>query len=151
MAWGRPKSWITGLVVRLRRGRGGTAPDAGQWGEQQAERMLREKGYGIVGRRVRVGTRDEIDLVARDGAVLVFVEVKARKGEFFGRPLAAVDRAKRHALSRAAVRYLERLKNPRVCFRFDVVEVVGLAGDPAPVVRHVPNAFALDRQYALPC
>jgi len=125
--------------------------DAGKWGEQQAERMLRKKKYRILGRRVRVGTRDEIDLVARNGEVLVFVEVKTRKREDFGRPLTAVDRKKRHVLSRAAVRYLKRLKSPQVCFRFDVVEVIGVNGDSCPEVRHIENAFTLDRRYSLPC
>jgi len=134
-----------------RRPAGAGAPDAGRWGEGQAADCLVRKGYRILGRRVRVGARDEIDLVARDGKTLVFVEVKTRGVESFGRPLSAVDRAKRHALSRAAVRYLERLKNPRVCFRFDVVEVIGAVGAARPVVRHVPNAFALDRRYVLPC
>ena len=99
---------------------------------------------------MRVGQRDELDVVARDGAVLVFVEVKTRKSEAFGRPLTAVDRAKRRALCRAAVRYLERLKYPAVNFRFDVVEVIGEPGDGAPVVRHIENAFNLDRRYHLP-
>ena len=123
---------------------------SGLWGEEQAATLLAAKGYRILGRRVRIGTRDEIDLVARDGSVLVFVEVKTRKSEDFGSPASAVDRAKRHALSRAAVRYLKKLKDPRVYFRFDVVEVVGQPGDSAPAVRHLPNAFTLDRCYNLP-
>lgn len=125
--------------------------ETGAWGERVAEDYLRGKGYRILGRRVRVGTRDELDLVARHGAQLVFVEVKTRSGEVFGRPLSAVDRGKRHTLSRAAVRYLQRLKDPRVCFRFDVVEVIGRPGsDEPPLVRHIENAFPLDRRYALP-
>jgi len=100
---------------------------------------------------VRIGKRDELDLVARDGEVLVFVEVKTRKSERFGRPVSSVDRAKRHTLSRAAVRYIKRLKDPHVYFRFDVVEVVGEidAPDP-PVIRHIENAFPLDSRYSLP-
>jgi len=124
--------------------------DAGKWGEEQAEKFLRKNGFRILGRRVRVGTRDEIDLVARDGKELVFVEVKTRKSEDYGRPLAAVDREKRHVMSRAAVRYLKQLRDPRVCFRFDVVEVVGSLGDIAPPMRHIKNAFTLDRRYTLP-
>jgi len=124
--------------------------ETGEWGEKQAERMLRRKGWRILGRRVRVGGRDEIDLVARDREVLVFVEVKTRAAENFGRPLSAVDRKKRHVLSRAAVGYLKRLRAPGVCFRFDVVEVVGRVGDPHPDVRHIRNAFHLDRRYNLP-
>ena len=79
----------------------------GKWGEKVAERLLKKTGYRILGRRVRIGTRDELDLVARDGQVLVFVEVKTRKAEDYGRPAAAVDRGKRHVMSRAATRYLQ--------------------------------------------
>ncbi len=120
---------------------------AGLWGEQQAEILLRGKGYAILGRRVRIGRRDELDLVARDGDTLVFVEVKTRRSIKFGQPIAAVNRAKRHYLSRAAVRYLKRLKHQPPSFRFDVVEVVGVPEQPPPVMRHIENAFALDRCY----
>lgn len=124
--------------------------ESGQWGERQAERLLKHKGYRILGRRVRVGVRDELDLVARDGDVLVFVEVKTRKNEDFGRPISSVDRKKRHTLSRAAVRYLKALKSPAVCFRFDVVEVIGSAGEQDPRVRHIENAFHLESRYRVP-
>lgn len=123
----------------------------GEWGESIAADALKAKGFKILGRRVRIGTRDELDLVARDGEILVFVEVKTRKSETFGRPMASVNKAKRHTLSRAAVRYLKKLKNPRICFRFDVVEVIGeMDGDEAPIIRHIENAFSLDKQYMLP-
>lgn len=124
--------------------------DTGEWGEKKAERMLRRKGYRILGRRVRIGRRDEIDLVARDGDVLVFVEVKTRKSESFGRPISAVDRQKRRVLSRAAVRYLGKLRYRPTYIRFDVVEVVGEIGDREAIVRHVENAFTLDPRYTLP-
>ncbi len=126
-------------------------PPAGLWGERQAERALRAKGYRILGCRVRVGPRDEFDLVARDGDVLVFVEVKTRAGAGFGRPADRVDDRKRHTLSRAAVRYLKRLKHPPHAFRFDVVEVLGAPeGAAAPEIRHLENAFPLDRLYRVP-
>jgi putative endonuclease len=122
---------------------------AGVWGEKLAERMLEGKGYRILGRRVRVGTRDELDLVARSGDVLVFVEVNTRAGEEFGRPIESVDRAKRHALSRAAIRYLKKLRRRPDYFRFDVVEVIGQP--PAdPEIRHIENAFNLDPMYRIP-
>jgi putative endonuclease len=123
---------------------------SGRWGEEAAARHLENKKYKILGRRVRIGRRDEIDLVARWGEVLIFVEVKTRRSVAFGRPADFVDRKKRHALSRAAVRYLERLRNPRVTFRFDVVEVVGAPGA-EPEVRHIENAFQLDKRFMLPC
>lgn len=97
-----------------------------------------------------MGRRDEIDLVARDGEVLVFVEVKTRRSAAFGRPVTAVDRDKRRALSRAAVRYLQRLRLRRVRFRFDVVEVLGQPGREPQSVHHIANAFPLDARYALP-
>ncbi len=125
-------------------------PSTGSWGEAQAERALRQKGYSILGRRVHVGRRDELDLIARDGAVLVFVEVKTRKTEAFGRPGAAVNHAKRHYLSRAAVRYLKHLRQRPNAFRFDVVEVIGTLNTPAPLIRHIENAFPLDRCYRVP-
>jgi len=123
---------------------------AGEWGEEQAERVLRGKGWKIVGRRVRVGRKDELDLVARAGPVLVFVEVKTRKSEQFGRPYEAVDRAKRRCLSRAAYRYLLALRPRPEYFRFDVVEVIGEPDGPDPVIRHIENAFQLEGSYRLP-
>lgn len=121
----------------------------GLWGEDQAAIFLENKGYKILSRRFRVTARDEFDLITRMGEVLVFVEVKTRKTESFGRPACAVDRNKRHHLSRAAVRYLQRLGKP-VNFRFDVVEVIGDQDCPTPVIRHIEAAFPLDRCYVLP-
>jgi len=129
---------------------GNAAADSGLWGEGEAEKTLRAKGYKILGKRVRIGDRDEIDLVARDGDILVFVEVKTRKSQEFGRPVSAVDRNKRHTMSRAAVRYLKKIKCPRVNFRFDVVEVTGSRGCGNPAINHIENAFTLDRRYSIP-
>ncbi len=123
--------------------------DTGKWGEREAEKHLRKKGFRILGRRVRVAGRDEIDLVARDREVLVFVEVKTRASERFGRPISAVDRRKRQVTSRAAVRYIQKLKNPDVMFRFDVVEVIGSPDNPETMIRHVEEAYPLDRRYVI--
>lgn len=123
----------------------------GIWGERIAAEYLKQQGYKILGKRVRIGTRDELDLVARDNDCLVFVEVKTRANELFGRPITAIDRKKRHTLSRGAIRYVQRLKNPRIRFRFDVIEVIGAeASQSPPDVRHIRNAFPLDRRYSLP-
>ncbi|MBN1269332.1 MAG: YraN family protein [Kiritimatiellae bacterium] len=119
----------------------------GLWGERVAARELKKKGHRILGRRVRFGRRDELDLVTRDGDTLVFVEVKTRGSEDFGRPAETVDRAKRHALSRAAVHYLQRLRQPPPYIRFDVVEIVGREDEGTPSVRHIENAFNLDAKY----
>ena len=125
---------------------------AGIWGEQIAAAALAAKGYRILGRNVRFGSRCELDLVARapDSETLVFVEVKTRRSEDFGRPLSAVDRGKRRAIGRAALRYLHRVKAKPAHIRFDVVEVVGAPGAGEPVVRHIENAFSLGPGYRLP-
>ena len=139
--------WLTALW----RGRARELPEhlrAGLWGEDAAERFLKQLGWRILGRRVRLG-RDELDLVARAGEVLVFVEVKTRGTEDFGRPLSAVDRGKRHSLSRAAVHYLKKLRERPKYFRFDVVEVIGTEAAGAPRIRHVENAFTLDKRYRI--
>jgi putative endonuclease len=82
----------------------------------------------------------EIDIVCRDREVLVFVEVKTRSSEAFGRPSAAVDQKKRRLLLRAAMSWLRMLDMPDVAFRFDILEV--LDGSP-PEIRHIENAFTL--------
>jgi putative endonuclease len=121
----------------------------GEWGEEVAAQFLKSKGFKVVGRRVKLG-RDEIDILAMSGEVLVFVEVKTRKSEDFGRAASAVDKRKRQILSRAAFHYLRKLRARPTYFRFDVVEVVGEIDKPDPVIRHIENAFTLDRRYRLP-
>ena len=123
---------------------------AGLWGEREAELHLKAKGYKILARRLRIGRRDEIDLLARDEDALVFIEVKTRAGEDYGRPFSAVDRGKRHNLARAAVRYMNRLHPQPGSFRFDVVEVIGKQDNPNPVIRHIENAFPLPRHLRVP-
>ena len=116
----------------------------GEWGETIAEKYLKKKKYTLIGRRIRVKRRDELDLVMRspDG-VLVFVEVKTRKNEDFGRPVSAVNRRKQEILSRAAWAYMKDLKDKPNHFRFDVVEVVGSIERGDPEVRHIENAFVM--------
>ncbi len=122
---------------------------SGKWGERLAVQLLRSKGWKIIGERVRVGKRDELDIIADHGGVLVFVEVKTRKNEDFGRPISAVNQAKRHHLSRAAVAYLKRQKPPPDYFRFDVIEVIGEPDMEPPKIRHIENAFQLGAAYKL--
>ena len=121
----------------------------GEWGEEIAARFLKKKGFKILGRRVRLD-RDELDIVAQHGAVLVFVEVKTRKNEEFGRAISSVNRGKRASLSRAAFHYLRKLRQKPKFFRFDVVEVIGEKNRGDPEIRHIENAFSLARNYRLP-
>jgi putative endonuclease len=107
-------------------------------GEEAAARHLEAMGLRVVERRWRCRA-GEIDLVAEDGDVLVFVEVKARGGDGYGSPAEAVNPRKRHRLATLASWYLvERKAHDRPC-RFDVVEVVPHpSGDE---IRHLPDAF----------
>ena len=90
--------------------------------------------------------RGELDLVFREGDCLVFVEVKARSSEEWGRPASDVNARKRRALSRVALEDVRSLKQPRVKMRFDVVEVL-LSGGGVSEVRHLPNTFPLSAPY----
>ena len=110
----------------------------GKQGEDLACRKLRRLGYEILARRYRT-RHGEIDIVAMDGEVLVFVEVKTRSSDRFGTPLAAVTPVKQRRLTRMALDYLARSHTTGVPCRFDVVSVV--VGNPRPVVEVVSNAF----------
>lgn len=121
--------------------------ETGIWGERVAANWLSGNGYAIIGRRVRPNRHDEIDIVARKGDFLVFVEVKTRASESFGRPASAVNAAKRRALCRAAAAYLRGAGYPDLYYRLDIVEVIGRIGDPHPVVRHLEDAFRFPLRY----
>jgi putative endonuclease len=95
----------------------------GRAGEDSAAAFLEELGYRIVARNVRV-PGGEIDLVALDGRVLVFVEVKRRDGRSFGSALSAVDRRKRGRLRELAADYAQ-IVAPRAKIRFDIVTIDG--------------------------
>jgi putative endonuclease len=122
---------------------------SGKWGERLAVRFLKKNRYKIIGQRVRVGKRDEIDIIAEHSDALIFVEVKTRRNEDYGRPFSAVNQAKRKHLSRAAVAYLKRKKIEPDFIRFDVIEVIGEPGGDTPEIRHIENAFPLDSAYRL--
>src|SRR3954471_5337675 len=118
----------------------------GEMGEKLAARYLRKHRYKILYRNFRGRTGGEIDLICRDSDTLVFVEVKTRTREDFGRPLDAVDRDKRKRISRGALAWLRMLDNPDILFRFDVVEVI-VADNTKPRVELIKNAFPLSKPY----
>lgn len=116
--------------------------DRGRVGERWAERYLtKQQGYRRVARNWRnpADRREEIDLVMRDGEVLVFVEVKTRAQGALVPGYHAVDERKRRVLRRAIRAYLRGLVERPRTHRFDVVEIAWPAeGDPAdPQVRHI--------------
>ena len=94
----------------------------GRRGEDLACDALRRLGYTILDRRFRT-RRGELDIVARDGSVIVFVEVRARSSRNFGHAFESVTWQKRHRLSRMAASYLFMKHLSDVACRFDVVAV----------------------------
>jgi len=114
----------------------------GRAAEEAAAALLQQQGWQILRRNYRT-RRGEIDLIARDGATIVFVEVKARRaGETSS--LEAVDARKRRRIVQAALEFLASRRLRGVAVRFDVVTVVlGCDGRPQ-AARVLKNAFAAD-------
>ena len=110
----------------------------GELGETLACEELRRRGYAILERRYR--TRyGEIDIVARHGDVLVFVEVKARAGEAFGTGAEAVTRYKQRRVAQMAADFLVRRRlQDRPC-RFDVVSIA--VGESGARIEVIPGAW----------
>jgi len=110
----------------------------GKTGEDLACRELERRGYAIVARRHRC-RRGELDIVARDGPTLVFVEVKARDGHAFGGAADAVTWQKQRRIVRLAYEYvMQHHLNDSPC-RFDVVSIQ--FDDERPVIEVFQNAF----------
>src|SRR5216117_967865 len=118
----------------------------GARGEKLACRYLRRNGYKVLFRNFRGRSGGEIDIVCRDRDTLVFVEVKTRTREDFGRPIAAVDREKKKRISRGGLNWLRMLDDPDILFRFDVVEAI-IAEDASPRLELIKNAFQLSKPY----
>ena len=110
----------------------------GKLGEDLACRELERRGYAIVARRYR-RRGGELDIVARDGQTIVFVEVKARDGRLFGEAVEAVTALKRRRLTQLAVDYLMRQHLTHCPCRFDVVSIQLETG--RPVIQVYQNAF----------
>lgn len=112
----------------------------GERGERAACRYLRRLGYKIVDRGARP-LYGEIDIVAVDGRVVVFVEVKTRRSHASGHPAEAVDTRKQQRLTRAARLWLKRHRLMQVPARFDVVAITWPPEQRRPTIEHVRNAF----------
>ena len=131
----------------------------GKLGELTAKKYLQKQGMKFLAANFR-SERGEIDLIFKEAGrkgmdkifmgsgtdCLVFIEVKTRSAEGWTRPSAAVDARKRRLLSQTALDYLRLLKNPKVKFRFDIVEVL-LADGAVREIRHLPNVFSLSKPY----
>lgn len=117
-----------------------THNDMGKWGEDLAEAYLERRGYTIVERDWKSGRRD-IDIIALDNDVVVFVEVKTRRNRLFGEPEDAIDYRKRQNLQQAINHYV-KFRNIRQEIRFDIISVVGTIGT-EPDIQHIQDVALL--------
>jgi len=124
----------------LRPSRRATKP-LGDRGEAMAARFLEDRGWTVVSRNFRLG-RKEIDLVARRGEVVAFVEVKTRGGLGYGHPLEAVTWRKRREIGQVAQAWVDRHGREGDVYRFDAVAVL-TGGGGEPVVEHVEDAWRM--------
>lgn len=148
--------WWRRLFRWISPGNGG----AGARGERAAEEFLRRaRGFRCVARNWRnpKDRREEIDLVMRDGDILVFIEVKARAANALVSGFHAVNAGKKAIMRRACAAYLRGLAEKPRTFRFDVVEVTlgaaaggtqGLrSAEREPAVRHYENVALFPKQF----
>lgn len=111
--------------------------DTGKQGEEEAARYLQQKGYEILERNYR-HQHAEIDLIARKGKLMVFVEVKTRSSTVFGNPEEFVTYTKARLIMKAAEQYIFA-KDWNHDVRFDIVAVTVLPEE--VTIRHIEDAF----------
>jgi putative endonuclease len=114
--------------------------DKGGFGEELAARHLAQNGYRVIERNWHAGKSGEVDIIAYDGPVLAFIEVKTRYSDAYGEPRSAIDKRKQGQMARVAKMYLYRkeLYGKADC-RFDVVTIK--FEDHQPVIELIRDAF----------
>lgn len=111
--------------------------DLGKKGEDLAVALCKEIGLNIIEQNFRTPF-GEIDIIARDGNIIVFIEVKARRGDAYGAPFEAVTRHKREKITKVAMSYMKRFKK-EVPARFDVISISMKSGNPD--LEYIQDAF----------
>ena len=114
--------------------------ELGRWGEDLATEYLRSKDYVIIDRDWHSGHRD-LDIIAEDDDVVVFVEVKTRRNNIFGDPEEAIDFRKQRSLQLAINHYV-KANRIRKEIRFDIIAVTGTP-ETKPDIRHIQNVALL--------
>jgi putative endonuclease len=107
-------------------------------GEELAAKFLKKKGYSIVARnyKTRIG---EIDIIAKDGNMTVFIEVKTRANDSFGYPFEAVNKGKRQKLKNLALLFLKTHPKESTA-RFDVISIL-CKQNGETAIEHIKDAF----------
>jgi putative endonuclease len=114
-----------------------TTKKTGDWGEKQALAFLRGKNYDILETNWRY-RKLEVDIIAKDGEFIVFVEVKTRGTDEFGEPETFVSIKKQRFIIEAANQYLSE-KELDIEARFDIISII--RDNNLTVVKHLPDAF----------
>jgi putative endonuclease len=129
-----------GISLQEKSGMSYSSIKAGHEGEDLACKLLQEKGFEIIERNYRYGKKGEIDIVAREGDALVFVEVKYKKNLEYGEPEFSITKTKMNQLRKMAGAYLFDKNILEVYCRFDVVTVLEINSG-IPLINHYANAF----------
>lgn len=121
----------------------GTAYDRnwiGDYGERASASWLRESGHILLARNFKGRNGGEVDIIARHGKLLLFIEVKTRNANTKIRPFDAVNKEKQLLIERGANQWLKRLGTRDLPWRFDVIEVLVTEGR-KPSINHIKDAF----------
>lgn len=122
------KSYILGVMKNNRK--------KGDKGEALAVKFLEDKGFGIVTTNYYASRYGEVDIIATDKNILVFIEVKTRTTQAFGHPLESISQAKLQKMRNAATFYIQE-NNPKVKgFRLDAIAITL---KPELQIEHVKN------------
>jgi putative endonuclease len=113
----------------------------GKYGEDIAIAYLKAKKYAVIDRNYRCKC-GELDIIAKDGKTIVFVEVKTRRVLSYGPPQLSVTEFKQRQISKAALVYLAAKRINDVAARFDVIAIY-LHCQQVPRIDHIKNAFDL--------
>jgi len=144
--WDRTLDRPMALPVRDELSRGEWNAWVGQRGEALAAKAVWRSGRKLLYRNYRPKRGGEVDLIYRDGDILVFAEVKTRTSGEFGGPAKAVDREKRSLIIRGASAWIKALHRPEgLLLRFDVIEVL-LKDREVPQIRINEAVFASSQQ-----
>lgn len=112
----------------------------GTFGEKIAVSWLRAHGCNVLAKNFKARGGGEVDIVARDGKLLLFVEVKTRRAGTPVRPFDAVNAEKRKLIEKGANAWLRRLGRRDLPWRFDIMEIYLTDGE-RPRVNYIRDAF----------
>ena len=137
--------WISSWLKEsreVRYSKGKTRVRLGAFGERMALGHLKNSGYQIIAKNYRC-SRGEVDIIAKDGTQLVFVEVRTRKGSNYGTPEESVDKIKQAKIIEVAQSFLQEAGMEDALWRIDVVAIQLTAGGKLSRIEIVKNAVML--------